>query len=604
MTGTVFDFESVMKKDDLGIRIAEIWNRYNMQRVTTLGKWDELKRYIYATDTSTTTNRTLPWKNSTTVPKLTQLRDNLYANYMKALFPKRKWLDWIAFDEESDKPEKRKAIQDFMYYVIDRSDFKNIVSKLVLDFIDYGNTITTPAWKDETQVLEDRTAVGYVGPIAKRISPLDVVFNPLAASFSESPKIVKALISLGEVKKLIEQSSTEETKEYLDDLWSYMLEIRHRAANWVDYGQTYKDTSLRVDGFGSYQMYLSSNYVEVLTFFGDIYDELNNKFYKNHIIKVVDRHRILSIEPNPSQFGFPQVFHVGWRDRQDNLWSMGPLDNLVGMQYRIDHLENLNADLMDLTAYPVQKIKGYVEDYEWGPMEKIFIGDDGDVELLTPDSKALMLDNKIAWYEMKMEEMAGAPKEALGIRTPGEKTAYEVQRLENAASRVFQAKIQVFEEQIIEPLLNAMLEMAKRKMTSNTLIRIFDDELKVATFQEISPEDITGNGRIVPMAARHFAEYAEKVQNVTAFFSSPVGQDPMVKAHFSSIGLAEMFEDLLDLSGYKLVIPNVRISEEAEAQRLQMTQGEQTQMHTMTPSGLTPEDYSGPPSSGAPEPTQ
>ena len=35
-----------------------------------------------------------------------------------------------------------------------------------------------------------------------------------------------------------------------------------------------------------------------------------------------------------------------------------------------------------------------------------------------------------------MEEMAGAPKEAMGFRSPGEKTAYEVQRMENAASQV------------------------------------------------------------------------------------------------------------------------------------------------------------------------
>jgi hypothetical protein len=41
---------------------------------------------------------------------------------------------------------------------------------------------------------------------------------------------------------------------------------------------------------------------------------------------------------------------------------MGPLDNLVGMQYRIDHLENLKADVFDLIAFPPLKIKGYVED--------------------------------------------------------------------------------------------------------------------------------------------------------------------------------------------------------------------------------------------------
>lgn len=30
-------------------------------------------------------------------------------------------------------------------------------------------------------------------------------------------------------------------------------------------------------------------------------------------------------------------------------------------------------------------------------------------------------DNAIALYENKMEEYAGAPKQAMGIRTPGEK---------------------------------------------------------------------------------------------------------------------------------------------------------------------------------------
>jgi hypothetical protein len=37
-------------------------------------------------------------------------------------------------------------------------------------------------------------------------------------------------------------------------------------------------------------------------------------------------------------------------------------------------------------------------------------------------------------YMNLMEEMAGAPKEAMGFRSPGEKTKYEVQRLESAAS--------------------------------------------------------------------------------------------------------------------------------------------------------------------------
>ncbi len=594
MSGKTLDLNNVITRDQLAVEISHKYSEWSSLRNPKVDDWTELRRYLYATDTTTTTNSSLPWKNKTTIPKLTQIRDNLYANYMKALFPKRKWLTWIAFDDESDKADKKKLIEDFMYYVIDRSKFKQTVSKLVLDFIDYGNVIALPGWVDNSTKDGGKLIPGYTGPVAQRVSPLDIVFNPIAPSFEQSPKIVRSLVSMGEIKKLVDAASTEEDKEFKTEIWNYMQETRQHVAAYTGGQDHTKDLEFQVDGFGSFTQYLGSSYVDILTFYGDIYDVSTGKFYENHIIQVVDRHKIFSIRPNPSSFGVPQIFHAGWRERQDNLWAMGPLDNLVGLQYRIDHLENLKADVFDLVTYPPLKIKGYVEDFTWGPMERILVGDDGDVDLMSPDVQALNVNIEISQIEAKMEEMAGAPKEALGIRTPGEKTAYEVQRLENAASRVFQTKIQVFEEQIIEPLLNAMLEMAHRLLPSNTLIRIFDDEVKVATFQTISKADLTGNGRIVPMAARHFAEYAEKVQNITAFFSSPVGQDPEVKQHFSAIKIAEMFDDLLDVSGYQLVQPYIRITEQADAQRLIQSNQEQVGMEAMTPSGLTPDDNSQP----------
>lgn len=600
MTGKTLDLQKLIDRDSLAVQIADTWDTWKSLKSTKDSEWEELRRYIYATDTTTTSNASLPWKNKTTLPKLTQIRDNLYANYMKALFPKRKWLTWIAFDNEADKPEKRKLIENFMYYVIDRSGFESQVSKLVLDFIDYGNAFVMPAWEDNTQTLSDSTKVGYVGPIVKRISPNDIVFNPIADSFYHSPKIIRSLVSVGEVKKLLESESTEENRQEKQELWDYITNLREQAALYSGGQDKIKDVEFQVDGFSSYTQYLSSSYADILTFYGDIYDVASGKFYENYIIKVIDRHKVISMQPNKSTFGSPQIFHAGWRERQDNLWAMGPLDNLVGMQYRIDHLENLKADIWDLTAYPVVKIKGFVDDFEWRPMEKIICGDDGDVELVAPDTQSLNANIEISQLEAKMEEMAGAPKEALGIRTPGEKTAYEVQRLENAASRVFQTKIQVFETQVIEPLLNSMLEMAHRLLGGNILLRIFDDELKVATFEQLTASDLTGNGRIAPMAARHFAEYAEKVQNVTAFFSSPVGQDPAINQHFSGLKIAEMFNDLLGIDGYDIVQPYIRISEAADSARLAQGQQEQVQMEGMTPSGLTPDDHSGPPTNPLP----
>lgn len=591
MVGRTLDLDALLTEDQLGVRISYHYIQWEIFRQEKIKQWEELRRYVYATDTRTTTNSSLPWKNTTTIPKLCQIRDNLFANYMASLFPKRKWLVWQADREDDAKKAKREAITDYMKYVVDQDAYKKEMAKLVLDYIDYGNCFATVDWKDETQILADgKTQVGYVGPTLRRISPLDIVFNPTGSDFLTTPKIVRTILTKGEVKEILERFSTDATRPQYEELWEYMKNIRQHASNFSTNTEKSKNDIYRVDGFTSYRVYLSSDYVELLTYYGDIYDQEKDEFLRNHIVVVADRHKVIYKGPNPSFFGHPPLYHVGWRVRQDNLWAMGPLDNLVGMQYRIDHVENLKADVFDLVTFPPLKIKGYVEDFKWGPFERIYVGDDGDVEILAPPFQVLTANSEIDALERRMEEMAGSPKEAMGFRTPGEKTAYEVQRLENAASRIFANKITQFEEQFVERLLNAMLELAKRNMSSST-IRIFDDQLKIETFRTLTPDDITGNGRVRPLAARHFAEKAEVVQNLNSFFTSAIGTDQGVKVHWSSVKLAELFENLLEIEDYEIVQPYIRLSEQADAQRLANAHSEQVGMEAQTPSGLTPDQY-------------
>lgn len=604
MVGRVFDIDAAVTEDQLATRIATQYIQWEIFRAEKVKQWEELRRYVYATDTRTTTNATLPWKNTTTIPKLCQIRDNLFSNYMASLFPKRKWLVWQADSQADSKRQKKEAITDYMKYVIDQDGFKKEMSKLILDYIDYGNCFATVEWKDETQQLEDKTQVGYVGPALRRISPLDIVMNPTGSDFITTPKIVRSLLTKGEVKELLSRLSTDSNQKQYEELWDYMKNLRNHAGNFSTNTEKSKNDIYRVDGFSSYRNYLQSDYVELLTFYGDIYDEESDEYLRNHVVVVADRHKLIYKSPNPSYFGHPPVYHVGWRVRQDNLWAMGPLDNLVGMQYRIDHVENLKADVFDLLTFPPLKVKGYVEDFKWGPFERIYIGDDGDVTPIAPPFQVLQANTEIDILQQRMEEMAGSPKEAMGFRTPGEKTAYEVQRLENAASRIFANKISQFEEQLLERLLNAMLEMARRNMTSTT-IRVFDDQMKIETFRQLSPDDITGNGRIRPIAARHFAEKAETVQNLNNFFASALGADPDVKAHFSSIKLAELFEDLLEVQDYEIVQPYIRLSEQADAQRLAQAHQQQVMMEAQTPAGISADDYDqdiGAPNSGATPP--
>jgi hypothetical protein len=590
LAGKVLDLDNVIVPDQLGCAIAKMWHQWDILRAEKKQEWAEVRKYVYATDTTKTTNNQLPWKNKTTVPKLCQIRDNLYSNYIASMFPKRKWLKWVAEDRDANTQEKRETIESYMCHVVEQPGFKEEIEKLVLDYIDYGNCFAMPEWIDNRVEQKDKSQIGYVGPAVRRVSPLDIVFNPIAPTFEKSPKIVRSLVSLGEVQEILERLTTDENREAYEQLFNYMIELRMQARTAATELKT-ENEYYNIDGFTNYQAYLQGDYVELLTFYGDIYDYEKKQFLRNHVIIVADRHKVLSTAPNPSYYGTAPIFHVGWRKRQDNLWAMGPLDNLVGMQYRIDHLENLKADCFDLIAFPPLKIKGFVQDFQWAPFAKIFIQDpESDVEILQVPFQVLQTNSEIEILRDTMEEMAGSPKEAMGFRTPGEKTKYEVQRLENASGRIFQNKITQFEERLVEKLLNGMLELARRNINSDMDVSVYDDEFKIQTFITLHAKDLIGNGSIRPVAARHFAEQAERIQNLTAFFQSPIGQDESVKVHFSSLKVARMMEELLDLQEYELVLPFVRLAEQSEAQKIANAQLEQVLMEAGTPSGLNPDD--------------
>lgn len=587
MTGQVLEVEDIITPNKEAHHIANYWCEWNNLRAPKLRDWEETRRYIYATDTTSTSNASLPWKNKTTLPKLCQIRDNLFSNYTATMFPNRVPVEWEANEVDSDSRRKRDAITNYMQWVMDQPAFKSEIHKVVLDYIDYGNCIVTVEWIDDRVEQANGIQSGFVGPSIKRINPTDIVFNPTAESFERSPKIIRSIVSLGELKDMLEKMSTDMDRETIEGLWNYLKDIRAQAHEYTGDWQQ-RNNLYSVDGFGSFQQYLRSDYVEILTFYGDLYDRDSDTFKKNRVITVVDRHKVISDKPNPSYFALPPIYHAAWRVRPDNIWGMGPLDNLIGMQYRIDHIENLKADVWDLVTFPVTKVKGMVENFTWQPGEIIHMDNESDVEIVQPAVQIMQSDSEIVFYMNTMEETAGAPKEAMGFRTPGEKTRYEVQRLENAASRVFQTKIKQFEEQIVERLLNAMLELARRNLSGSTTIKVFDDETKATTFKTLTVEDINGIGRIKPIAARHFAEQAELVQNLTSLASSNLL--PLVQPHMSTVNLAKMFEKSFNVEQEKIFLPYVFYAEQAEGQRISQALQEQVLQSTQTASGMG-EDY-------------
>jgi hypothetical protein len=348
-----------------------------------------------------------------------------------------------------------------------------------------------------------------------------------------------------------------------------------------------KLNAFQVDGFGNLADYYESNYIEVIEFEGSIHDAVTGEYHTDEIITVIDRSYIARQKPNPRWMRGSAKVHTSWRLRPDNLYGMGPLDNLVGMQYRLDHLENLKADALDLAVLPPIGVQGNVEDFEWGPMERIDMGDDGQLHELGKNLQGVIAATNDSQYLMQlMELMAGAPREAMGVRTPGEKTAFEVSALENAAARIFQDKVSQFERDIIEPLLNNMFESAKRNLSGMDVVRVLDDDIAVTQFMEITREDLTAAGKLRPVGARHFAARNQLIQNVNGMFNSALAQ--VLAPHTSGKRVSKLAEELFGLERYALFAPWVALEEEAEAAALQAELQKAVQQTAGTP--LTEEE--------------
>lgn len=585
MTNKTLTVKGIVDPHALATQISDSAIKYAQARRDKERQWGEVRSYVFATDTRTTSNAKLPWRNTTTRPKLCQIRDNLHANYMAALFPTEQWFRWVGADLESATAQKAKAIEAYMGNKLREVKFKEFVSRALYDYIDYGNCFADVEYITEVTTQPDGTTVpAYIGPRPVRISPLDIYFNVLAPTFRQTPRIKRTLHSMGDLAKYISTLSGDD-REPFQTAFDRVLKNREEMNLASDLGDVEKNKQLIADGFSSLTMYYDSKMIELLTFEGDIYDELENKLYENYKIVVMDRAYVVYKKPLTNWLGYSTIVHVGWRLRPDNLMAMGPLDNLVGMQYRIDHLENLKADVFDQIAFPIWKHKGYVEDWTPMPGERVFCNEDSDVEALTPDPTALNADLQIEILEQQMEEMAGAPKQAMGIRTPGEKTAFEVQALENGAGRIFQAKIAHFEEHFIEPVLNHMLESARRNIDGSEVVRVVDDDYGVVDFLTLTKDDITARGRITPMGARHFATQNKLVMNLTQLSGTPLYQDPAVNVHLSGKKMAKLIVDAMALGNYDLVTDNVRILEQAETQK--MMQAAQDQV---VGSGMVPTD--------------
>lgn len=587
MPANSFDVRGALSPDQVADEIAQSWDQWKRDRTSWEENVLEVRNFVYATDTRTTSNNKNPFKNSTTTPKLSQIAQNLKANYTSHMFSNPDWINWEAENSAPELGKKRKAIESYVRTKMRLNGSAQVIDALLDDWIHTGVCFTRLVYVNESHEDEQGNPIpGYVGPRLERISPHDIVFNIAATSWDRSPKIIRSLVSMGELarRQMDEPENTMWTKEVMDSIRARRNTMRNNSKE-VSKADMDKSRQYIADGFASITEYYNSDLVEILEFYGDWYDMQTGELLKNYVITVVDRVEVVRKEPTKNWRGTPYLYYTAWRERPDNLMGMGPLDNLVGMQYKIDKLENLKADVFDQIANPTTVEIGTVEFFgtRGAPGQRYVVDEGGDVKHLRPDTTALTADLQINQTMQLMEELAGAPREAMGMRSPGEKTKFEVQVLDNAANRLFRNKVRKF-ELFLEDILNDVLEMARRNLDGADVIRMQDDTFGVDEFLTITKEDITATGKLYARGSMHFEKQANAMQNLNMIFNSQLGQ--IINPHISRKQLARITEDLLSAEQFRLVSDNIGLMEDMESQRIMQAGQEQLEEESMTDGSL------------------
>jgi hypothetical protein len=548
-----------------------MWSTYKNARVDWENEMIELRTFLYATSTKDTQVGMLPFKNSTTIPKLAQIAVNLMANYSAHLFASPEWASFEGFDNDSLSKENRRVIEAYVRTKIKRKDYEHELKKCLTDWVNTGVCFASQRYVTEYGVDPmGNEKVLYQGTVLERIPPQDIVFDVTADSFDKAIKIVRRVYTLGDIARDIEENSGSYfTKEDLENMRDVRIAVRQSGMKKAPEGIDWEGLSLTRDGFGDLLEYMSGDLVEVLEFYGDIYSVIDGEFKKNHKIIIADRRLVIYDEQLTTENGSQRLYYSGWEQRPDNLMAISPLARIVGMQFKIDKLENLRADIFDKFANPITVESGNVEFYGvYGAPGGRYVIDDaqGRVSYLTPPQDALQADFQINNTMNIMEMMAGSPQNASGFRTPGEKTKFEVQILDQGANRIFRDKTKQFEKEFIEPILNDIVAFGRENLGEVDLVGTTSSEFNIETFISVKREDLFVSGQMRARGSALFAEKANALQNLMTITSTGLGQQ--IAPHISTKRLAKAVEDLADIGKFNIIIPNIAIQESMEQQQL------------------------------------
>lgn len=554
MSGESLTLEEHTKTDEqFASFILDTFQKHDSSKEGVKQHWNEVEAYKYATDTNNSIMGTNAFDHSTHIPVLSSISQDLEAIISQTTTPHEDWFDFSPEDRSSANKKSKNKVKAFLKNRHRVDDFNDVKRKLDSDYVTYGNAFAMVEFIDESQ--EEKT--GYIGPRVIRISPYDIVFDPTAANFERTPKIIRTVVDIGTIAEWVEKGAGN-TKVLIEVLESRSGNATKRMTHHE------KNQQYVPQGFNNYDSYQASGYLEVLWFYGNMYDPATKRILKNRKMASIDGKWLIFNEEIDTPTGKPMIFKASFMDRPDNLWGMGPLDNIVGLNYQINHRENAKNDALDKLINP--------DLVKLGDVEEIYDDETGRIEYIAPEGggvQELGINTQFFQFSLEVDRLedtsrkaARLPSDIVGFRTPGEKTFGEVSALTEGAMRGFIHKVQSY-ERFLEKILQAELVLSAKNLS--TVLQVPGQvENGVIPFLEITKKDLEVTGALIAKGSQRFARKNQVLSTLTQLSATPLLQ--VAAPHISGKALAFLVEELAELDGTGIFEEFVAISEQTEAQ--------------------------------------
>lgn len=542
--------------------VTRLWTEWDAARDPAISKWREIEAYRYATDTNSLPNAKGAFTHSTHMPVAAAIAQDLEAILLQVVMPHEDWFTFEPMDSQAARKDQRKTIVSYLKNRHALNGYTDEVAKLRSDLVTYGNCFSQVFHANESRGEQS----GYVGPKVRRVSPYDIAFDPTAVDFSCTPKVIREIITLGELKRRGDAGILD------SETVNKLLHGRGNFAN-SDAGEDKNEQYVPL-GFGTYQQYIQSGFIELLWFYGDVYDQENIELHESQIVVVADSEEVLLEDTIKTSTGKPHIFQSVWQKLPDNLWGQGPLENIIGLNYQVNHRENAKSEALDRLIYPDKIYQGDVEemyDDETGQMTYL-APEGGGVQELAINTQFFSFDLHIDRLQHSARSAARLPSDLTGFRSQGEKTLGEVTALTEGGMRGFIDKAADFERSSLEKHLGAEIELAYDNFGSAFKVPN-KNEGGFIEMLNVTKEDLAVNGILIPRGAKRFARKNQMLSTLTQLSATPLAQ--VIALHTSGKGATELVNELLETHDTGLFEEFAQILEQGEAQQI-MNQVEQS----------------------------